>query len=91
MFEIINEKTLPEFSAFVESHPKGHFLQSREWGRVKEAWTWQAIAVRGADAVEAWERDKTQMPVTEEPPRKRKPIRHIQLVDGYRIPRRKEI
>jgi lipid II:glycine glycyltransferase (peptidoglycan interpeptide bridge formation enzyme) len=49
MFEIINEKTLPEFSAFVESHPKGHFLQSREWGRVKEAWTWQAIAVRGAD------------------------------------------
>ena len=44
-----------------------------------------------ADAVEAWERDKTQMPVTEEPPRKQKPIRHIQLVDGYRIPRRKEI
>lgn len=49
MFEIINNETLPEFEAFIERHPKGHFLQTRAWGRVKSAWKWQAIAVRGDD------------------------------------------
>lgn len=49
MFEIINENTLGEFEDFISSHPKGHFLQSYEWGRVKSAWKWQAIAVRDQD------------------------------------------
>ena len=48
MFEIINESTLAEFEAFIAAHPKGHFLQSSAWGRVKSAWDWQAIAVRDA-------------------------------------------
>ena len=46
MFEIINDKTLPEFEAFIEASPKGHFLQSSRWGKVKSAWKWQAVAVR---------------------------------------------
>ncbi len=46
MFEIINEKTLSEFEDFISSSPKGHFLQSYSWGKVKSAWKWKAIAVR---------------------------------------------
>ncbi|MBQ2691474.1 MAG: peptidoglycan bridge formation glycyltransferase FemA/FemB family protein [Clostridia bacterium] len=49
MFEIINSSTLQEFESFIENHPKGHFLQSSRWGKVKSSWDWQAIAVRGED------------------------------------------
>ncbi len=49
MYEIINEKTRGEFEEFVSSHPKGHFLQSYNWSKVKEAWQWAAVAVRGED------------------------------------------
>ena len=49
MYEIITEKTLSEYEAFVQSHPKGNFAQSVLWGRQKPMWRWQAIAVRGKD------------------------------------------
>lgn len=49
MFEIINEKTLPEYEAFVQSHPKGNFAQSYLWGKQKPMWKWEAVAVRGED------------------------------------------
>ncbi len=46
MFEIVNEKTLSEYERFIETHPKGHFLQSSRWAKVKSAWKWVAIVVR---------------------------------------------
>lgn len=46
MYEIITEKTLAEYEAFVQSHPKGNFAQSYLWGKQKPMWRWQAIAVR---------------------------------------------
>ncbi len=46
MYELINESTLAEYEAFVERHPKGHFMQSRLWAGCKPAWTWAAVAVR---------------------------------------------
>ena len=49
MYEIITEKTLSEYEAFVQSHPKGNFAQSFLWGKQKPMWRWQAVAVRGTD------------------------------------------
>ena len=50
MYEFITEKTLPEYEAFVQSHPKGNFAQSYLWGKQKPMWQWDAIAVRGEDS-----------------------------------------
>jgi len=47
--EFVNEATLREYEEFVMSHPKGHFMQSRDWGYVKDNWTWEGIISRGAD------------------------------------------
>ena len=49
MYEFITEKTLPEYEAFVQSHPKGNFVQRYLWGKQKPMWQWDAIAVRGED------------------------------------------
>ena len=49
MYEFITEKTLPEYEAFVQSHPKGNFGQSYLWGKQKPMWQWDAIAIRGED------------------------------------------
>ena len=49
MYEFITEKTLPEYEAFVQSHPKGNFAQSYLWGKQKPMWQWDAIAVRDED------------------------------------------
>ena len=49
MYELINEKTLAEYEAFIAGHPKGHFAQSSLWGKQKSAWTWRAVAVRDKD------------------------------------------
>ena len=45
-FEIIDDKTTAEFEAFIQSHPKGHFAQSRMWGNLKDSWKWCAVATR---------------------------------------------
>ena len=49
MYELITEKTMPEYEAFILSHPKGHFTQSSMWGKQKTAWTFRAVVVRGDD------------------------------------------
>ena len=49
MFEIVTKETLPQFEAFVEGHPKGHFLQSNLWAPVKPDWVWKGLVSRGAD------------------------------------------
>ena len=46
MFEFVNEQNLPQFEAFVQSHPKGHFLQSHDWTPVKSDWKWEGILCR---------------------------------------------
>lgn len=40
---------LPEYEAFLQNHPEGHFAQSVRWGRQKKAWQFCPVAVRGAD------------------------------------------
>lgn len=49
MFEFINETTLNEYEEFISSHPKGHFLQSYKWAKVKDSWKWEAVAVRNKE------------------------------------------
>ena len=49
MIEFVTENNREEYEAFVMSHPYGHFMQSRLWGRVKDNWTWEGVISRGAD------------------------------------------
>ncbi len=49
MYERITEATIPEYEAFVQHHPKGHFAQSVLWAKQKPSWKWEAVAVRGED------------------------------------------
>ena len=49
MFEIVTQETLPQFEAFVQHHPKGHFLQSHLWAPVKSDWKWEGLLSRGED------------------------------------------
>ena len=52
MTELVTQKNLAEYEAFVESHPKGHFSQSTLWAKQKPAWSWKAIICRdGSGAI----------------------------------------
>jgi peptidoglycan pentaglycine glycine transferase (the first glycine) len=42
-YRVITEAEREEYNRFVGSVPKGHILQSYEWGKVKEATGWQPI------------------------------------------------
>lgn len=46
MVERITEATLPEYEAFLQRHPKGHFSQSVLWAKQKPMWIWKALACR---------------------------------------------
>ena len=46
MYELITDAAMPEYEAFIQSHPKGHFTQSSLWGKQKTAWTFRAVVVR---------------------------------------------
>ncbi|MGI6577023.1 MAG: lipid II:glycine glycyltransferase FemX [Eubacteriales bacterium] len=46
MTEIVTDKTLDEYEAFIASHPKGHFMQSSLWAKQKPDWNWVAIVKR---------------------------------------------
>lgn len=48
MIEVIREEDMPEFDAFVASHPKGHFMQTSLWAKQKPEW--QHIAMLKRDA-----------------------------------------
>jgi len=47
--ELVTKATLQEYEAFVSKHPKGHFMQSVLWSRVKDNWKWEGILSRGPD------------------------------------------
>lgn len=49
MIEIVTAATLAEYEQFIQNCPKGHFLQSSRWGKVKSSWKWEAVVSRGED------------------------------------------
>lgn len=46
MTEIVTDRTLTEYEAFIASHHKGHFMQSSLWAKQKSNWEWMAIVRR---------------------------------------------
>ena len=49
MIETVTTATLAEYEEFIKGHPKGHFLQSSKWGRLKDSWKWEAIVSRDGE------------------------------------------
>ena len=49
MIERVNEKNLAEYEAFIKRHPKGLFQHSSKWAKVKSAWKWEAVMLKGDD------------------------------------------
>ncbi len=49
MIEFVSKENLAEYEAFVQSNPKGHFLQSSMWAKQKPEWIWEGIICRGED------------------------------------------
>lgn len=47
--EILTEKDYDSYKKFIESSPKGHFMQGPEWGKVKNEWTWKAVVEKNKD------------------------------------------
>jgi len=43
-----NEQDRQEFDDFVASHPRGHFLQTYTWSRLKVSWKWEGVVARDA-------------------------------------------
>lgn len=41
--QIVTRNNAAEFDAFVASHPKGHFLQTSVWAKVKDDWQWFGV------------------------------------------------
>lgn len=49
MIEFVTKENLAEYEAFVQAHPKGHFMQSCLWAKQKPEWIWEAMICRGDD------------------------------------------
>ncbi len=47
--EIVSRSNAAELDAFVAAHPKGHFLQTSVWGKVKDDWGWFGVICRRDD------------------------------------------
>lgn len=45
----MTEEMFKKVDAFIENHPKGHFLQSRDWAPVKPDWKQEIIVSTGQD------------------------------------------
>lgn len=41
----MNKEAMEKYKAFLQSHPKGHFMQSPEWAEIKSAWENEVITV----------------------------------------------
>ena len=46
MIEAVSMEKAAELDRFVENHPRGHFMQSCYWGKVKRDWPWIGLICR---------------------------------------------
>ena len=44
--KITTKEDMEQYQKFIQSHPKGHFMQSKEWTEVKSNWKNEMIAVK---------------------------------------------
>ncbi len=49
MIEYLRNVDVSEYESFLESHPKGHFMQSVLWAKQKPQWVWDGVLCRGED------------------------------------------
>jgi len=49
--EILKQKDIEAYRAFIESSDKGHFMQGPEWAKVKSAWKWEAVVEKDGQGV----------------------------------------
>ncbi|MBR4941111.1 MAG: peptidoglycan bridge formation glycyltransferase FemA/FemB family protein [Clostridia bacterium] len=49
MIERVTPELYAQYDSFIASHPKGHFMQTREWGVHKDSWTWEGILCRDSE------------------------------------------
>lgn len=49
MIERVDKNNLEEYESFIKTHPKGLFMHSSKWSKVKSAWKWEAILDRADD------------------------------------------
>lgn len=46
MLSLVTPEMYDEYDRFVESHEKGHFMQTRMWADLKNMWEWAALVSR---------------------------------------------
>lgn len=46
MIERVGPSTYEAYDQFIANHRRGHFMQTRAWGRHKSSWRWEAILAR---------------------------------------------
>ncbi len=46
--KLVTSENIAAYEAFIAAHPKGHFLQSSLWAKVKPSWKWQAVLAQTA-------------------------------------------
>ncbi len=44
--ELLTNKTLLEYEEFLKNHPKGHFMQSPQWAKLKSNWKYEVVLER---------------------------------------------
>jgi len=44
--ELVTSITMPEYEEFLKSHYKGHFMQSPQWAKVKDNWSYKVALER---------------------------------------------
>lgn len=49
--EILKQKDIEAYRAFIKSSDKGHFMQAPEWANVKNSWKWEAVIEKNSDGV----------------------------------------
>ena len=52
-FDRRDTKSLWEMEAFIQNHPKGHFMQMPSWAGVKSFWMWRGISIYREDELAA--------------------------------------
>lgn len=48
MIEPVTKKNLQEYENFIAHHPRGLFMHSSNWAKVKSSWKWEAILCKDA-------------------------------------------
>lgn len=51
MIEFVDEGNLSEYEEFIKNHPKGLYVHSHKWAKVKTMWEWKAVIFRNEQSV----------------------------------------